>query len=655
VRIAVSSHNPYNQIIFAPTVIDQVLGTVVLGYEDGSGDKYKMTLSGTTTGNTVGDMAFPGGHKYGVVEKVGSGTWTVGNIDTGIFNLTGGNLICNGTIRHYYGGITVSGGTFHYNNAGAVYDDVRLNGGSVDNSSSAEISSSTHNPKMSWGGNWTFIGSLGAASDLNLGSGNVTLTGNRTVTIQNAATTLTVDGMISDAAAVNGLTKAGPGTLLFTADNDYDGATTVSAGTLHIKYPCLSDDGAVSVATGAILNLDFTGTDDVFLLYLNGIPAAVGEWGAVSSGAANESALLTGTGRLNNGGGLAPAGTWYWDGTDADIPTDGDGGSAGGNGTWSTSVANWDQGVTSHKDWDNTTNDLAIFRTLKGTVKLGTDITLGEIIIDGVDNYVIGDSAEAESLNFGGAANIFVDAVHAEFRAGITGEPNLQCGADYRKIIKMTADGASMALGTVTFGEGATSNPEFWIQGANTACSVNTITSPFKYSFVKKYGSGTWTVGDITCGKVQLETGKLVANGTVTTGWSDFTFNGGTLAGTGTINNENVTVPASGTIAPGDPTGTLTVFNKDCTINGTLLVEVDASQASPNGTLAVDNTLTLGATSVLDVNVTSSPGGTITIVTYDILVGTFDTENIPDGWEIDYGTNAITLTGAASGTLILLK
>ena len=59
-----------------------------------------------------------------------------------------------------------------------------------------------------------------------------------------------------------------------------------------------------------------------------------------------------------------------------------------------------------------------------------------------------------------------------------------------------------------------------------------------------------------------------------------FNFNGGTLAGTGTI-NDPVTVPAGGILAPGDPTGTLTVTNNNCTVNGALASDADTPRQQP--------------------------------------------------------------------------
>ena len=81
------------------------------------------------------------------------------------------------------------------------------------------------NNAINLNGSFTFSG----ANSLNLGTGNVTLAQNVTMTISNAS--LTFGGVISGS---NGINKAGAGTLIFGGNNTYSGATTVSAGTLQI-------------------------------------------------------------------------------------------------------------------------------------------------------------------------------------------------------------------------------------------------------------------------------------------------------------------------------------------------------------------------------------------------------------------------------------
>ena len=69
-----------------------------------------------------------------------------------------------------------------------------------------------------------------------------------TVTVDNSAATLKLGGIISGNL---GITKAGGGTLLLTADNTYSGSTALSAGTLLVDGNQGSSD--VSVASGATL------------------------------------------------------------------------------------------------------------------------------------------------------------------------------------------------------------------------------------------------------------------------------------------------------------------------------------------------------------------------------------------------------------------
>ena len=364
----------------------------------------RFDLGGTTTGNTVSQVQYYGNRRYGAITKKGSGSWRVGNVVIGTVNINDGDLIANGEIETKYQGLKLHvGATLHYNNEGAVKDgSFNFLGGSLDNTSGAAIKTSLYNPASSWGGNWTFLGSGGADSDLNLGTGAVTLTGNRTVTVQDAATSLTIEGAIGDGLNVYGLAKAGEGTLVLTAANTYNGATTVSAGTLSLG------DGTnnSSLDDGAILEIDGTGTldlnfaagnmDTVFALTFDDDLQATGTWARIGHATADHtSAKITGDGLINNLGGAAPAGTNFWDGSLVD--GSGNGVSDGGSGIWSTSNANWDVGFASRVIWPNNTADKAIFRATAGTVTLDSDVTLGEILIDGVDNYFIGDSPEENS------------------------------------------------------------------------------------------------------------------------------------------------------------------------------------------------------------------------------------------------------------------
>jgi autotransporter-associated beta strand protein len=246
-----------------PTTASVSLGTVSLLLNSTLGDP-TLILDGTSAGNSIDSMTVSrpsGANRYNIT-KQNTSTWTINNFNGGgavgnQFLLSAGTLIVTGSLNvaGMGNGLVMNGGTLHYNSPGAVSSDLgsrfRFNNASLklDNTSGAAITTSTYNPLMAWNANWTFIGSNGANSDLYLGTGAVTLGASPTVTIQNAATTLSVGGAISGAF---GLTKDGPGTLALSGANAYTGATTVNAGTLVISASP-TGSGAMTVNAGTLV------------------------------------------------------------------------------------------------------------------------------------------------------------------------------------------------------------------------------------------------------------------------------------------------------------------------------------------------------------------------------------------------------------------
>ena len=139
--------------------------------------------------------------------------------------------------------------------------------------------------------------------------------------------------------------KPGSGTLPLAGANTYGGNTALSAGTLSLSPAVaggyLADGADLYLTTGATLYLN-TGatTDTIRSLYIDGVPQAAGEWGSAASGAANQSDLFTGSGKLNvttlgaaatysisgtvTENGVALAGVTVSDGTRTSDPTDAD-------------------------------------------------------------------------------------------------------------------------------------------------------------------------------------------------------------------------------------------------------------------------------------------------------------------------------------------
>jgi autotransporter-associated beta strand protein len=291
-------------LTFNPTTANLNLGTVTINC---IGDA-SFILDGTTTGNTVTSITDIGViSNLSYMTKQGTGTWTAGNITTtkGMV-ITAGKLIVNGTLWQNKNdrSITLSGASteLHLNNAAAVRNQpsatvkaLVISGGKLDNSSGAAITTSTYNPTMGWNGDFTFIGSNGAASNLYLGTGAVAMNATRQVTVQNAATTLTVGGIISGTGF--GLTKAGDGTLALSGANAYTGPTAINQGTLLVNSPG-SLNAASLVTVNSTGTLGGTGT-------INGA-VTVNDGGTLAPGAS------AGTLTVNNSLAMGSGSTYVW-------------------------------------------------------------------------------------------------------------------------------------------------------------------------------------------------------------------------------------------------------------------------------------------------------------------------------------------------------
>ncbi len=145
---------------------------------------------------------------------------------------------------------------------------------------------------MSFGGGTLQF--TGAGSEMGTDLPIAITSGGATIDTLYADTDLVLNGSIS---GVGSLTKTGLGILNLAGAVSYTGDTTVTGGTLTLNSAFLANDSTVSIS-GALLNLNYTDTDVIGALWLNGAQQAAGIWGAVGSGAQYESALITGTGFL---------------------------------------------------------------------------------------------------------------------------------------------------------------------------------------------------------------------------------------------------------------------------------------------------------------------------------------------------------------------
>jgi autotransporter-associated beta strand protein len=241
---------------------------------------------------------------------------TVANNTTNLFNQTGGTANVGVlTLGGNAGGSTgvsarlsVTGGTFSANqftklSAGNDNTSVITIGGTADvtlpafptprgTSSTATLyfDGGTLKPSAS---STAYLGGLTNAYIQNDGAKIDTNGFNITVSQNLLADTLSTGG---------GFTKAGTGILTMSGSNTYTGNTSIEAGTLSLGNGStntgLADAADVNIAASATLNLNYTGTDVIDELTINGVAKAPGIWGSVASGAPNTDPALTGTGTL---------------------------------------------------------------------------------------------------------------------------------------------------------------------------------------------------------------------------------------------------------------------------------------------------------------------------------------------------------------------
>ncbi len=131
--------------------------------------------------------------------------------------------------------------------------------------------------------------------------------GTNGATIDTSLSSATIVRPLNDIPGQMGrLTKIGTNTLSLTATNTYSGATIVSNGVLRLTHTqVLAATNEVRIATGAVINLDFNGTQTIRRLYINGEPMTVNKL----YGQYNRPASLSGNGYLLPTEGPKPKGT----------------------------------------------------------------------------------------------------------------------------------------------------------------------------------------------------------------------------------------------------------------------------------------------------------------------------------------------------------
>ncbi|MBI3162007.1 MAG: autotransporter-associated beta strand repeat-containing protein, partial [Chloroflexi bacterium] len=597
-----------------------------------------------TTGGIIGDGAGSS------ITKDGAGTLTLSGANT------------------FTGGVTLNAGRLNINNASALGTGTfTVNGGTTIGNTNATLTLSTNNPQ-NWNGDFTFAGS----SNLNLGTGAVTMSANRQVTI--SANTLTVGGVIGDGGSGYSLAKAGAGTLTLAGANTFTGGVTINAGTLSIAT--INNGGAaggLGAASNAAANLvlgggtlAYTGatasTDRQMTLSANSTIDVAGTGtvilthnGVISGGAsrltkagADELTLTTantftggvtlsaGTLNIDNAQALGTiAGTFIIVGgtidntsgaalTTLDYPQ-----SWTGNFTFAgTNDLNLGTGAVSmsaNRTVTVSANNLTVGGVISGAFRLNKDGN-GTLTLTGVNTFsggviINGGILSVAAIGNGGVAGNLGAATNAAANLDLSGGTLQYTGATAStdRAINLSAN-STIAITTNTL----------TLNGAiGESVAARTLT---------KTGAGTLTlpVANTFTGGFTLSAGTLNINHASALGSGAFTITGGTIDNT-----------SAGTIALANSQN----WNADFTFTGTQSLTANGSvtiSASRAVTISA-NTLTVNGVvgPASNRRLTKNGTGTMTLAGANIFTG---------GVTLNAGTlniNNASALGTAAGTLII--
>ncbi|MEG0724390.1 MAG: autotransporter-associated beta strand repeat-containing protein, partial [Akkermansia sp.] len=212
--------------------------------------------------------------------------------------------------------------------------ELRLTGGGTLNIGTSGITNfEVANDTLNWGdgtigawGSWTTDANISLGYRADTSTGTIATTINTAQGTDAAGYTVTLSGVISEAANKPGaLIKNGAGTLVLSGANTYSGGTAVNAGTLQISNSSALGTGMTTIASGATLEATSAMTLNVSKLDIqkgsilkhgaNAITLNTDSTTSTFNGDFNGAATLT----INGGGTLVFNGIHKKDGGDINI------------------------------------------------------------------------------------------------------------------------------------------------------------------------------------------------------------------------------------------------------------------------------------------------------------------------------------------------
>jgi autotransporter-associated beta strand protein len=621
------------------TTVNSVANTIIrhnsannLTIQDNGGAAGLLGLAlGNATENIVsveaaGSVTFSSLLSGGKLTKSGSGA---------------GSLILNATNTTFSGGVTLNAGTLQIKNVSCLGTGTfTINGGIIDQTVNAgPVNLGTVTPQT-WGGDFTFLGSL-ATGSLNMGTGAVSLTGNRTVTV--SANTLTIGGVISGGF---GLTKAGAGTMTLTGTNTYTGLTTVNAGTLNLNKAggALPATNNVTVASGGTLVVSANQTLNNLTVAAGGtvtVNAGVtltinGTYSVSSNSSGNAGTILTnGTLQINEGGWPGNTGTFTYgaSGTLVFANTTGPYGISGTDNWWPSSSG--PANVTVQGGGGINLN--AISRTVPSSGTTGTfKLVTGSNAVQGTA-LTLNGTVQIDGGNFQSTPT---------YGASSTLIYNVGTGVGYGVNNEWTGNNTTAGSGipfnvTVQSGNITLPNSDRGAAGSATISAGSLILNGTSGDL---YVAKNWTRAAAATftpnNRAVFFVGSTAKTLTVTGGGTE-TFNYLILGGSNTLQlttGTNLAVNTSGglTLSSNNSTSTLDLNGQTFTVSGGGSTNLSA------GTRRITSTLAGGTFTISSNNLSLTSGGTL-------ILGDNVTTQLNQGFT--FTNNQITVGGGTSGVL----
>ncbi|WP_324134431.1 autotransporter domain-containing protein [Bosea sp. (in: a-proteobacteria)] len=553
------------------TVTDTTASTVNWVINGGS---LKLGAGGSLgTGNVTnnGGLVFDRSDAFTVSNNIsGGGSITV--TGSGVTTLTGNNTMT--------GGITVNG-TLRLgsnNAAGGAGNTITTTGSVI-----------------------SFANGVNSATPININSNTTQLE----VLNADAATQ---SGVISETAGPRGFEKIGTGTLTLAANNTYSGVTVISAGTLVAgstfvgvtPTAALGNNSATNIVrlNGGTLQIDnqvatfarpveitaLNGTlNNVAALTLNGMTtftgaltktgagnltlngAGTGAGGLIfnSSGTleiGSNSALGTGTLRLQNGGTLLP-------------------------GVASVSLANAIVVDAATTVSTPTGRAMTLSGAISGAGSL-TKVNPGTLDLTGANSFTGGITLGGGTLGVGSNTALGTGAVSAQVGTTLRAVAN----ATLANNIVVTQGMGGTQFTVDTNGNNLT---------LNGVISTNVAQQELVQPGLTKAGAGVLTLNGTNTyrGATLVNAGKLIVNGSIANTASVTIADGATMGGNAAI--PNLTVQSGASLSPGNSIGTVNIAgNLTLNAGSTTVIEIQQAQVdkiNAGGTAALAGTLQLVA------------------------------------------------------------